>query len=392
LTDRISKQFTFAIISIAAIATIFWLFYDPSKAFNVFTAVLIVACPCAIALAAPFTMGNLIRIFGVHKYYLKNTSIIEKMASVDTVVFDKTGTLTTHRKSTISYEGMVLSEEEKLLLTSTLRASNHPLSRALYDFLDKSNIQTLDEFEEEIGQGISASINDTRIKIGAYSYVNEHSQDPENNAVSTENKTAVHVSTNTNYKGSFVFHNEYREGVADVIRTLKSANEIIVLSGDNDGEKEYLIDMLPEGVTLYFNKKPEDKLAYIKQLQNDGKNVMMVGDGLNDAGALAQSNVGVVISEDVNVFSPASDGIMDASMFQKLPTFFELSKGGVSIIKWSLLVSLAYNLIGLAFAVTGHLKPVIAAILMPLSSISIVIFTTAMTQLLAKKLHAKNKF
>lgn len=391
LTDRISKKFTIAIISIAILATLFWLFYDQSKAFNVFTAVLIVACPCAIALSSPFTLGNLLRIFGVHKFYLKNTSVIEKMASIDTIVFDKTGTLTTHKKSTISYEGMVLSEEEESLLTSTLRASNHPLSRALYDFLDKSNIRTLDEFDEEIGKGISASIDNNQIKIGAYTFVNDQQHETKNEIAPAHNKTAVHLSTNTNYKGSFVFHNDYREGMTDVITALQTNKRIIVLSGDNDGEKEYLKTMLPKKVKLLFNQKPDDKLEYIKKLQKKGRNVMMIGDGLNDAGALAQSNVGIVISEDVNVFSPASDGIIDAVKFRELPAFFELSKGGLSIIKWSLLLSLAYNLVGLAFAVTGHLKPVVAAILMPLSSISIVVFTTVMTQLISKKLHVKNK-
>src|SRR5690554_3240313 len=203
LTDGISKRFTITILLIALISTAFWIIVDPSKAFQVFTAVLIVACPCAIALAAPFTLGNILRIFGKEKLYLKEASVIEQMAKVDTIVFDKTGTLTGNEKNTITYEGLDLNIEEKQLLTSTLRVSNHPLSRALYGILEKNNILTPDEFEEEIGKGMSAKFKQKSIKIGAFDFVNH--QD-ENLRVATffreqKNRTTVHISTNEDYKG-----------------------------------------------------------------------------------------------------------------------------------------------------------------------------------------------
>ena len=388
LTDGISKRFTIGILSIAFLSTIFWLAIDPSKAFEVFTAVLIVACPCAIALAAPFTLGNLLRIFGREKLYLKEASVIEQMAKVDTIVFDKTGTLTTNHKNVITYEGLELSEEEKNLLTGTLRASNHPLSRALYGILEKNNIQTPDEFDEEVGKGMSASFEDNSIKIGAYDFVN-HSENkfPETStSKNTRNRTVVHISSNENYKGCYIFNHEYREGVSETFSTLSERKEVIVLSGDNDGERARLEELLPAGTQLYFGQKPEDKLNFIKTLQQSGKKVMMVGDGLNDAGALKQSDVGIAISENTNVFSPACDGIMDASRFEQFPDYISVAKRGSKIINWAFLFSLFYNLIGLSFAVTGHLKPVVAAILMPLSSISIVVFTTIATQNAGRKL------
>ncbi len=382
ITDSISKRFTVVLLTIAFISTIFWLVVDPSKAFNVFTSVLIVACPCAIALAAPFTLGNVLRIFGREKLYLKEASVIEQMAKLDTVVFDKTGTLTTNQKNMISYEGIALSEEEKQLLTSTLRASSHPLSRSLYNMLDKNNIQTLDEFEEEVGKGISATAKNNSIKVGSYEFVGYSDE----LTFEVKNRTTVHISANQVYKGCYIFNSEYRKGVAEIFEQLGANKDVVVLSGDNEGERERLEELLPKGTKLYFNQKPDDKLNFIKTLQQKGKQVLMIGDGLNDAGALKQSNVGFVISENTNVFSPACDGIWDASQFHRIGDFLNLSIKGVKIIKWAFLFSLFYNLIGLAFAVTGHLKPVVAAILMPLSSISIVVFTTVATQFVGKKL------
>ncbi len=382
LTDSISKRFTLTLLTIAFISTIFWMIVDPSKAFNVFTAVLIVACPCAIALAAPFTLGNVLRVFGKESLYLKEASVIEQMAKLDIVVFDKTGTLTTNKKNLITYEGVALSSEEKQLLTNTLRASGHPLSRSLYSILEKNDIQTLDEFKEEVGKGISATFNDNSIKVGSYEFVGLY----EDTITEVKNKTTVHISANKVYKGCYIFNSEYRSGVAEVFEQIGRDKEVIVLSGDNEGERERLEAMLPKGVKLYFNQKPEDKLNFIKSLQQQGKRVLMIGDGLNDAGALKQSDVGFVISENTNVFSPACDGILDASKFNKISDYLDFSKSGVQIIKWAFLLSLFYNLIGISFAVTGHLRPVVAAILMPLSSISIVVFTTIRTQYIGKKL------
>ncbi|MEO9513103.1 MAG: heavy metal translocating P-type ATPase metal-binding domain-containing protein [Flavobacteriaceae bacterium] len=378
LTDSIGKRFTIAVLGIATLATVFWLFYRPSMALNVFTAVLIIACPCAIALAAPFTLGNMLRIFGKHKFYLKNTNIIERLSKIDTTIFDKTGTITSTVKEAILYEGISLTEAEISLLKTTLRASNHPLSRSLYDILKSNDIVTLDEFQEHTGRGVEGKLNKHTIKAGSASYVGE-------SVKQTASTTAVYVSSDEDYKGRFVFKNKYRDGVEDLFVALGKTMNIGILSGDNDGERKHLQKILPAKTNLLFNQKPTDKLEYIKYLQKD-HSVLMVGDGLNDAGALAQSNVGISISEDINVFSPACDAILDASNLTKLPAFLKLSRKSVQIIKLSFLLSLCYNVIGLYFAVTGQLEPVVAAILMPLSSISIVIFTTLCTNFSGRRL------
>ncbi len=378
LTDTISKHFTITILLIAFIATTFWLYTDASKALNVFTAVLIIACPCAIALAAPFTLGNMLRILGKKKFYLKNVTVVEQLATIDIVIFDKTGTLTTNKENTISYKGEVLNSKEKSILKSSLRASNHPLSRMLYNSLSEE-ILTIYGFKEYIGKGIEANYEQTKIKIGSSLFVK--------NEIEKGNlDTSVHVSIDNKYKGKYLFKNAYRKGVKRLFYELKQDYSLGVVSGDNEGEKNYLENILPKETSFLFNQKPEDKLTYIAQLQAKKQNVIMIGDGLNDAGALAQSNVGIALSENINVFSPACDAILDASKFNQIGSYIKASKKAIQIIKYSFILSLCYNLIGLYFATTGQLKPVIAAILMPLSSISIVLFTTVATNILGRKI------
>lgn len=377
ITDKISRYFTPALLGLAIVSFIYWLFFDTTTAFNVFTAILIVACPCALALTAPFTLGNVLRILGKRKFYLKNALVIEQLAKVDTIVFDKTGTITTNKKTAITYEGTPLNDAELKLLKNVLRGSNHPLSRRLYEFIPHFDKIEVTHFEEVIGKGIFASIQNNTLKLGSSQFLEHMSEN-------THKKTKVHVEINGVYKGSYVFNNQYRSGLEQLFERLAKKYNIVVLSGDNDGERRILEKMMPTNTTLVFNQKPEQKLAYIDDLQKQGKNVMMVGDGLNDAGALAQSNVGISISENVNVFSPACDGILDASQFDRIAFFMNYSKNAMKTIYMSFTISLLYNMVGLSFAITGNLSPIVAAIIMPLSTITIVSFVTIVTNLYSR--------
>ena len=379
ITDQISRYFTPILLLIAFASFGYWIFIDANTAFNVFTAVLIVACPCALALTAPFTFGNVLRILGKQKFYLKNALVIEQLSKVDTIVFDKTGTITTNKKSNITFDGTAISQDHISLIKNTLRGSNHPLSRMLYDFLLDSKKTKVDSFQELTGKGIIAEINGHTVVIGSAAFVDK----VEDTSIQ---QTSVHIKIDGIYYGKYLFNNQYRDGLADLFNVLKNHYQIKILSGDNDGEKSTLEQLLPKNTEFIFNQKPEQKLEYIKNLQQEGKNVMMVGDGLNDAGALAQSNVGISISENVNVFSPACDAILDASEFKKLNYFLNLSKNSITTIKLSFGLSILYNIIGLSFAVTGNLAPLVAAIIMPLSTITIVSFVTIMSNYYAKKL------
>jgi Cu+-exporting ATPase len=378
ITDTISRYFTPALLLLAIVSFSYWIFIDVSTAFNVFTAILIVACPCALALTAPFTIGNVLRIMGRRKMYLKNALVVEQLSKVDTVVFDKTGTITTNKKTAITYEGEALNVFELTLLSNALRGSNHPLSRRLYEFISIPTKKEVLHFEEQTGKGIFAEFAEGTVKLGSSQFLAHMSE-------TTHKKTKVHVEINGIYKGSYVFNNQYRVGLEQLFASLSSRYNLVVLSGDNDGERKILEKMLPSTTTLVFNQKPEQKLAYIDQLQNEGKNVMMVGDGLNDAGALAQSNVGISLSENVNVFSPACDGILDAVQFDKIDFFLKYSKNAMRTIYMSFGLSLLYNVVGLSFAVTGNLLPIVAAIIMPLSTITIVSFVTIMSNYYASR-------
>ena len=377
LTDSISKYFTFAILAIALFAGLYWFIKDKSMAFNVVSAILIIACPCALALSAPFSLGNVLRIFGRRKFYLKDTSGIESIAKIDTLIFDKTGTITTNKDTTILFEGSDLSNEEKQGIRNLIRASNHPLNRMLYDFLPISKEITIHDFKEILGKGIQGEIDGSLYRLGSASFLNL-----ENNV---QNETSINVSINGSFKGRFVFKNSYRKGLKSVFDALAKKYQLVILSGDNQGEKAYLESVLPKGTEFVFNQKPEDKLNYIKDKQNTGSTILMIGDGLNDAGALAQSDFGIAISENTNVFSPASDAILDASKFSDLPNFLQLGKSTITIIKASFILSFLYNIVGMYFAISGQLSPIIAAILMPLSSISVVVFVTISTNLMARK-------
>ena len=386
ITDKISRYFTPILLLIAFSGFGHWIFIDANTAFNVFTAVLIVACPCALALTAPFTFGNILRILGKQKFYLKNAMVIEQLAKVDTIVFDKTGTITTNKKSNILYEGIALSDENLTLIKNVLRASNHPLSRMIYDFLPQEKRFKTTLFEEITGKGIVAEIEGHKIKIGSSQFL---SAPISSNSEQVGERTSVHIKINGIYYGMYIFNNQYREGLEQLFKNLNKNYNIKVLSGDNEGERGTLEKLLPKGTELIFNQKPEQKLEFIKNLQNSGKNVMMVGDGLNDAGALAQSNIGISISENVNVFSPACDAILDASEFKKLNYYLKLSKKAIITIKMSFILSLLYNIVGLSFAITGNLFPLIAAIIMPLSTVTIVSFVTIMSNYYSKSLLSK---
>ncbi len=377
LANSISKHFTFIVLFIAIAGAIYWLTVDAVFAFNAFTAVLIVACPCALALSTPFTLGNTLRIFGRNKFYLKNTHVIEKLASVNHIVFDKTGTITENDAALVSFDGQ-LTHNNKMLIKSAVRNSSHPLSRAIYNYLHDSGVTSIESFSEITGEGITAIINGKQIKVGSENFVTGSNR-------GDSYSTRVFVSIDNELIGFFTISNKYRNGLKEIISSLENKFEISLLSGDNNSEKENLTRFFADEKELHFRKSPHDKLDYVSNLQVNGKKVLMIGDGLNDAGALKKSDVGISISDNINNFSPACDGILDSKSFSRLADFILFSIKSRKVIIASFILSFIYNIVGLSFAVTGSLSPIVAAILMPISSISVVVFTTFSINFIARK-------
>lgn len=376
--NTVSKYFTIVLISIAVLAAAFWMVnQDSTKAWAAFTAILIIACPCALALSSPFTLSAALSIFDRHQFFIKNTATIEKMAKMDELVFDKTGTLSAPNANNITFSGS-LSDEEKQLIASLCRNSNHPLSVEINKFLQVTKMHPTQDFNEQIGYGLEAHINGHFVKIGSAKQVNIIAPD--------DAGTRVYVKIDDDVLGFFSFEQQWRENLSSIIADLEQEYSIHLISGDRDKDKKTLSLIFNES-RMHFNQIPQDKLNYIKDLQSGGNTVCMIGDGLNDAGALRQANVGIAVSDDINTFSPGCDAILSGSSFGKISKFFTFSKDAVKVIHRSFAISLLYNVVGISFAVQGTMSPLFAAILMPLSTVTIISFTSLSTHYYGKKLN-----
>lgn len=374
LANAFSKYFTYTTLVIALLTGMYWYDVQPDLVWKSVTAVLMVACPCALTLSMPFTMNTTMGIFGRNKFFVKNQMVVQLLTEINEVVFDKTGTLTENKNGQLHFEDGNLSENEKGWVSQLAAQSVHPLSKMIYQYLGlgKGNISYFDEIK---GMGIEGVVDGNFIRLGNAAFIglntiNRHS-------------SQVYVEINREYRGYFTIKSTYRKNWKEVLRKLRKNFKMALVSGDNEEEKEKLKPFF-DANRLLFNQKPQDKLNFIRREQESGRHVLMIGDGLNDAGALRQSNVGIALSEDVQAFSPACDAILDASEFDKLIDFLGFSKTALNIVKASFVLSLVYNFIGIGWAVSGSLSPVMAAIFMPLSSLSVVLFAVGMTYLFAR--------
>lgn len=389
ISDAFGKYFTIIVSAIAVLAAWYW-WPDANKALTVFTAVLIIACPCALTLAAPFTLGAAVAIFGKAKFYLKNVGVVSDLAKLDAIVFDKTGTLTHAGQAEVTFAGEPLTAAEQTMLTACLQHSTHPLSRQILSnffhhsdteaaqrFTEKSlctSVQSLrlfgeSTFQEFPGRGIAAKLDGHAIALGSATWIAEQTQ----TALPQPDDTAtVHVAMDGKYRGCFHLHNAYRAGLPNLLAALQDNRELYLLSGDNDRERTKLLPFFQQTNHLAFSQTPEDKLRFVKKLQDERKIVGMIGDGLNDAGALQQSHVGIALTEDTSTFTPACDAILAAERLHRLPVYLNFARYALRVLVAAFLLSLVYNAIGLSLAVTGQLSPLVTAIFMPLSSWSVV--------------------
>ena len=374
LANAFSKYFTYTTLLIALATGIYWYNVQPDLVWKSVTAVLMVACPCALTLSMPFTMNTTMGIFGRNRFFVKNQNVIQLLTEINEIVFDKTGTLTENKNGQLHFEDGNLTETEKGWVARLTAQSVHPLSKMISQHLG-TGAGDISYFNEVKGMGIEGVVDGEFIRLGNAEFIglNNH----------TLRTGQVNVEIAREYRGYFTIKANYRSNWREVLTRLKSGFKLALLSGDNDEEKDNLSPYFDKN-RLLFNQKPQEKLDFIRIEQESGRHVLMIGDGLNDAGALRQSNVGIALSEDVQAFSPACDAILDASKFDKLTDFLSFSKIALNIVKASFVLSLVYNFIGIGWAVSGELSPVMAAIFMPLSSLSVVLFAVGMTYLFAR--------
>ncbi|RYF89652.1 MAG: HAD family hydrolase, partial [Chitinophagaceae bacterium] len=361
----LSRYFTIILFGIASAGAVFWLIYDASKVLHVVTSVLIVACPCALLLSNSFTNSFILNILGVNKLYLRSPQVIEDIANADHLVFDKTGTLTSITRNDVIYHGKSLTESQESALASLASQSGHPVSRAIswkYRFRRQVEVS---ELSVHPGAGVSAIVDGQQLRLGKYEHVHGDA--------SVKHVNGTFISFNGGIPGYFELKTKYRNAVSPVLKNLTNEYPVSVISGDGDSDLHRLRALLGNSAKIRFNLSPVGKLKFIRRRQLDGERIIMIGDGLNDAGALLESTVGIAITEDRKKFTPASDAILDASAFHLLPAFLRLCKVNKKIVQASFIVSLTYNIAGLGIALQGKLYPMIAAILMPASTLSIIL-------------------
>jgi Cu+-exporting ATPase len=306
------------------------------------------------------------RLLSADGFYAKHSKVLETLSVCDTIVLDKTGTLTINQPRIQSFVGKPLSNEEIILISTATKQSIHPLSRAIYNEFADAAIGEVQAFEEIAGKGIQASINQKEILLGSASFIFNTDSGNETNG-----QTQVHLNIDGDYKGYFILEQHLRPAIPFLLPALKHKYHIYILSGDKLNTAAAFENFIhPDHI--YLNQTPESKLNFIKDLQAKHHKVIMVGDGLNDAGSLKQADVGIAMTDDLLQFTPGSDIIMNAATLSRFNKILEYVRFGRKLIYGIFTYSLLYNIIGMFFAVQGQLSPLIAAILMPISSLSVI--------------------
>jgi len=382
LTDRYSRRFTLIVLCVALGAMAYWTCAgDAARAIKAFISVLIVACPCALALAAPFTLGTAQRCLARRGVFLKNSAIVERIARVNTIVFDKTGTLTQSTAAGVRFIGKPLCEAERRWVSALTHASTHPISGRIHDSLGaERDSATIASFKETPGCGVEALVDGHPLLLGSKAWLERRGANAGQACclpANTANSACLAIDGAV--RGAFETGNALRANTEPLLQQVSCECEVALLSGDNPNERERFRTLFGDESALRFNQSPLDKLEFIRSRQQAGRIVMMVGDGLNDAGALRQSDVGVAVTEKAGSFSPASDVILEACQVPQLGEMIAYSRSAVRIVRLGFGISALYNAIGVSIAAAGVLSPIICAVLMPLSSVSVVLFACGMT-------------
>jgi Cu+-exporting ATPase len=368
-SSRFGAWFTAAAVGIAVAGAAAW-WPDLRMSAEVATAVLIIACPCAFTLAAPITVGTAMGVLGRAGLYLKDAAVATDLSRIDTLVFDKTGTLTTVDVS----DGTRGDEGVGPRLVRALAAhSVHPASRAIAGTAVEDAV--VSEVSEEPGLGLKGLVNGHQVALGSPRFISRET----GREVGDEAGVAWYT-IDSGLPQRVPVPSITRPGVESAVQSLSRECETWLLSGDQPSANASGWRRL-FGDRVRFRQSPEDKLDHVTGLARDGRRVLMVGDGLNDAGALAAASVGVAVSDDTACLVPACDAVIEGRRVRTLPALIAYARRIPRVIAVCFGVSVVYNVFGLGLAVAGALTPMASAILMPVSSLTIVALSTGLMRL-----------
>ena len=392
LADKISGVFVPIVIGLALIAGILWYFAgDASWSFSlkIIISVLVIACPCALGLATPTAIMVGTGKGAEHGILIKSSEALQLAKEVDTVVFDKTGTLTEGKISVtniITFNG--LSEESFLQLAASVEyLSEHPLGLAIVDEAKNRNLELLEvkDFSSLTGLGISSTVDGKSILIGNEKLMLENNIDIKNSVekaekYASEGKTPLFIAVDSELAGIIAVADQIKESSLKTIEKLHSLGlEVVMLTGDNKKTAEVIANQLSIDKVV-SEVLPEDKANEIKKLQAEGKKVAMVGDGINDAPALVQAEVGIAVGTGTDVAIDAADIVLMKPDLNSVVNAIVLSKKTIRNIKENLFWAFFYNIIGIPFAMGVFyifggplLNPMLAGAAMSFSSISVVL-------------------
>jgi P-type Cu+ transporter len=358
---RFGRAFTVSALVLAALGAFAW-WPDARMSVTVATAVLIIACPCAFTLAAPLTLGTAMGALGRAGVYVRNPAVILDLSRVTSAVFDKTGTLTTGARVAQEHVN-TLTPVQRDLVRRLATQSIHPISRVLAgDDVDGTGVTDVREFT---GEGLEGRVDGRRVALGNASFIARLS-----GRLIGVDDAAVWAWVDGDAPVPIRLASIERPGVSATVRTLASRMSTWLISGDHPREADRWAALF--GDRMRFRLSPLDKLSAVRGLQEQGNRVLMVGDGLNDAGALAAADVGIAVSDDTACLVPTCDAVLAGARLAELDHIVGYARRARWVISLCFTVSLAYNAVGLGLALTGRLTPLATAILMPVSSLTIV--------------------
>ena len=384
LADIVSGYFVPVVIAIALAASIAWYFAGETFDFclSVFISVLVISCPCALGLATPVAIMVGTGKAAEYGILFRNGAALEHAAKIDTIVFDKTGTITTGKPIVTDIVSDIEQEELISLAASCESASEHPLSEAIISYADKQCIQRFSpqDFKYTIGSGVTAKINGKTVCVGNKDFTNPTERfEKLAEEFSSNGKTSVFISIDGIICGIIAISDSIKESSAECIAQLNKQNlSVYMLTGDNS-QTAYAIGKQVGITNIISEVKPNEKSENIKRLKQEGNFVCMVGDGVNDAPALASADVAITVSSGTDIAAETSDIILIKNDLSDISRTIALSSVVTKNIKQNLFWAFAYNLIGIPVAagllhIFGGplLNPMISAAAMSLSSVTVV--------------------